>query len=212
MAMLGYYGGTFDPIHQGHLQLALYVQQYCALDQLELIPCHLPPHRAHPGVSSEHRAEMVRLAIAPYPKLGLNLLELAKNSPSYTVETLERLRAEHPNDTLLFMIGMDSLTQLHRWFRYADILKLCHLLVCQRPGYQPDSQETQTLLAKHQIFAVSDLQKQSSGGILILPNPLFDISATAIRSTLQQADTSTASSQQIDSVAAYIQTHQLYQV
>jgi len=212
MAMLGFYGGTFDPIHQGHLQSALYVQQYCQLDRLELIPCHLPPHRAHPGVSSEQRAAMVRLAITPYPKLSLNLLELEKNSPSYTVQTLELLRAQYPNDTLLFVIGMDSLTQFHSWFRYQDILKLCHLLVCQRPGYQPDSIETQALLAAHQLAAVSDLQSKTHGGILILPNPLLDVSATAIRQSLQQSTNGKADALQIDAVAAYILEHQLYQV
>lgn len=212
MAMLGFYGGTFDPIHQGHLQSALYVQQYCQLDRLELIPCHLPPHRAHPGVSSEHRAAMVRLAIAPHPQLALNLLELEKNSPSYTVETLELLRAQYPNDTLLFVIGMDSLTQFHRWFRYQDILKLCHLLVCQRPGYQPDSIETKALLAAHQLQTVSNLQNKTQGGILILPNPLLDVSATAIRQSLQQSANSKGELLQIDAVAAYIKAHQLYQV
>ena len=217
MAMLGFYGGTFDPIHQGHLQSALYVQQYCQLDRLELIPCHLPPHRAHPGVSSEHRAAMVRLAIAPYPKLSLNLLELEKNSPSYTVETLELLRAEHPDDTLLFVIGMDSLTQFHTWFRFQDILKLCHLLVCQRPGYQPESQKTKALLAEHQLQTVRDLHSDSSGGILILSNPMLDVSATAIRKSLQpstngKTDTQPGQLLQIDAVRAYIREHQLYQV
>lgn len=217
MAMLGFYGGTFDPIHQGHLQSAVFVQQYCQLDRLELIPCHLPPHRAHPGVSSEHRAAMVRLAIAPYPQLGLNLLELAKNSASYTVETLELLRAQYPNDTLLFVIGMDSLTQFHRWFRYKDILKLCHLLVCQRPGYQPDSVDTKALLATQQLQSVSELQRKTAGGILILPNPLLDVSATAIRQSLQQsangnADLHQSELTQIASVQAYILEHQLYQV
>ena len=217
MAMLGFYGGTFDPIHQGHLQSAIFVQQYCQLDRLELIPCHLPPHRAHPGVSSEHRAAMVRLAIAPYPQLGLNLLELAKNSASYTVETLELLRAQYPNDTLLFVIGMDSLTQFHRWFRYKDILKLCHLLVCQRPGYQPDGVDTKALLASQQLQSVNELQSKTAGGILILPNPLLDVSATAIRQSLQQSANGNADSHQseltqIASVQAYILEHQLYQV
>lgn len=212
MAMLGFYGGTFDPIHQGHLRSALYVQQYCQLDRLELIPCHIPPHRAHPGVNSEHRAAMVRLAIAPYPQLTLNLLELEKNSPSYTIETLELLRAKYPNDTLLFVIGMDSLTQFHSWFRFQDILKLCHLLVCQRPGYQPELAETRALLAEHQLQTVSDLHIQTAGGILLLPTPLLDVSATAIRRSLQQPDIPPSELLQIDAVSAYIKAHQLYQV
>lgn len=222
MAMLGFYGGTFDPIHQGHVQSALYVQQYCQLDRLELIPCHLPPHRAHPGVSSEHRAAMVQLAIAPYPQLALNLIELAKNSASYTIETLEQLRAQYPNDTLLFVIGMDSLTQFHHWFRYQEILKLCHLLVCQRPGYQPERDETQALLTAHQLKSVSELSDKPAGGILLLPNPPLDVSATAIRKSLQTPDNdhidmALGASQaspllQIEAVQAYILEHRLYQV
>ena len=227
MALLGFYGGTFDPIHQGHLQLALYVQQSCHLDRLELIPCHQPPHRAHPGVSSTHRAEMVRLAIAPFAQLGLNLLELEKNSPSYTIETLEILHRMHPNDQLLFVIGMDSLTQFHHWHRYQDILKLCHLVVCQRPGYQINSAETRTLLAQHQLFSALELTRQPAGGILILQNPLFDISATAIRQSFQHSTPDcdamnvlthqsnsalSAERLQIPAVQAYILTHQLYQV
>ncbi len=212
MALRGLYGGTFDPIHQGHLQLALFVQRYCQLDQLELIPCHLPPHRAHPGVSSEQRAEMVRLAIAPYPQLALNLLELNKHSPSYTVETLEQLHTQHPTDTLLFMIGMDSLLQFHTWHRWRDILKLCHLLVCQRPGYHPNNASTHKLLTNHQLPNVEALQQKTAGGILLLPNPEFDVSATAIRASLQQSTTSPNAALQIDSVSAYIRVHQLYQV
>lgn len=224
---LGFYGGTFDPIHQGHLQLALYVQQYCQIERLELIPCHLPPHRAHPGVSAEHRAQMVRLAIAPYPQLGLNLIELEKNSSSYTVETLEILRTRHPDNPILFVIGMDSLSQFHRWFRYQDVLKLCHLVVCQRPGYQATSADTQLLLANHQVFSTAALSLQPAGGILILPNPLFDISATLIRQSLQQSTHILNRNQQpnqplnaepgidcmqIAAVQAYIRDHQLYQV
>ncbi len=110
------------------------------------------------------------------------------------------------------MIGMDSLTQFHSWFRCLDILKLCHLLVCQRPGYQPESKETKTLLAQHQLFSVGDLHKQPAGGILILPNPMLDVSATAIRKSLQQTANTNVEILQIDSVAAYIQAHRLYQV
>lgn len=226
MAMLGFYGGTFDPIHQGHLQLALYVQQFCQLDQLQILPCHLPPHRAHPGVSSAHRSAMVQLAIAPYPQLQLNRLELDKNAPSYTVETLQQLKQQHPQDTLLFVIGMDSLCQFTRWHRWQDILQLCHLLVCQRPGYQPDDPLTQQLLLQHQASQLSQLQQQPSGLILLLDNPLLDISASEIRAALfsaqpssqpavpasDQAQQSVDPALQICAVSGYIRQHQLYSV
>ncbi|HCU67193.1 MAG TPA: nicotinate-nucleotide adenylyltransferase [Rheinheimera sp.] len=213
MALLGFYGGTFDPIHQGHLQLALYVQQHCQLEQLQLLPCHLPPHRAHPGVSSEHRAAMVELAIAPYPALKLNKLELGKQSPSYTVETLEILRSQHPNDTLCFVIGMDSLCAFTRWHRYQDILSLCHLLVCQRPGYAENAEATM-LLQSYGAQNIQELQSQQAGKILLLQNPLFDISASQIRAGLQQNEPQQTPSPalQIPAVMAYIQQHGLYQV
>lgn len=212
MALLGFYGGTFDPIHQGHLQLALYVQQYCQLKELQLLPCHLPPHRAHPGVSSQHRAKMVELAISPYPHLKLNTLELQKNSASYTVETLELLHQQYADDTLCFVIGMDSLCAFQSWFRYQDILQLCHLLVCQRPGYQPNA-AAQTLLQTYGVSTINELQQQS-GKILLLDNPLFDISATQIRTDFasQNQQNTPAPSLQIPEVLAYINQHQLYQV
>lgn len=212
MALLGFYGGTFDPIHQGHLQLALYVQQHCNLKELQLLPCHLPPHRAHPGVSSLHRARMVELAISPYPQLKLNTLELAKNSASYTVETLELLHQQYPDDVLCFVIGMDSLCAFQSWHRYQDILSLCHLLVCQRPGYQQNA-EARSLVKSHGATDIKELKAQKSGKILLLDNPLFDISATQIRTafTANQQNTP-APSLQIPQVLAYIQQHRLYQV
>lgn len=200
----GFYGGTFDPIHQGHLQSALYVHQACQLDSLDLLPCHLPPHRDTPS-SSAHRAEMVRLAIEPYPGLRLNLLELQRNTPSYTVDTLTQLALQYPADTLCFVIGMDSLCYLTRWHRWQDILAHCHLLVLQRPGYQQTQGDAPALLDQ---FGTSDLQAlraQSSGSILLLQNPPLDVSATTIRSGNAPVE------MQIPAVQAYIRQHQLYQ-
>lgn len=213
MALLGFYGGTFDPIHQGHLQLALYVQQHCGLKTLQLLPCHLPPHRAHPGVNSEHRAKMVELAIAPYPQLQLNPLELGKQSPSYTVETLEALHRQHPDDTLCFVIGMDSLCAFHSWHRYRDILNLCHLLVCQRPGYTLNA-EAEKLLLAYGAQSINELKTQQASKILLLQNPLFDISASQIRAGISPnvPQQRPEPALQIPAVMRYIEQHRLYQV
>lgn len=199
----GFYGGTFDPIHQGHLLSALYVQQACQLDSLDLLPCHLPPHRDSPS-SSTHRAEMVRLAIAPYPQLQLNLLELQRDTPSYTVDTLTALRRQYPSDILCFVIGMDSLCYFTRWHRWRDILALCHLLVLQRPGYSAASGDAPALLQQFGCPSVSALRDTKHGHILLLQNPPVDVSATAIRSG------EAAPAQQIPAVQAYIELHGLY--
>lgn len=199
----GFYGGTFDPIHQGHLLSALYVQQACQLDSLDLLPCHLPPHRDSPS-SSAHRAEMVRLAIAPYPQLRLNLLELKRDTPSYTVDTLTELKQQYPADILCFVIGMDSLCYFTRWHRWPEILALCHLLVLQRPGYSAASGDAPGLLQQFGCPSVTALREAKHGHILLLQNPPVDVSATAIRSG------EAAPAQQIPAVQAYIQQHGLY--
>lgn len=199
----GFYGGTFDPIHQGHLQSALYVQQACQLDSLDLLPCHLPPHRDSPS-SSTHRAEMVRLAIAPYPQLQLNLLELQRDTPSYTVDTLTELKQQYPADILCFVIGMDSLCYFTRWHRWEDILALSHLLVLQRPGYSAASGDAPKLLQQFGRQSTAALREAPHGHILLLQNPPVDISATAIRSGEAPAN------QQIVAVQAYIDQHGLY--
>lgn len=199
----GFYGGTFDPIHQGHLQSALYVQQACQLDSLDLLPCHLPPHRDSPS-SSAHRVEMVRLAIAPYPQLQLNLLELERDTPSYTVDTLTELRRQYPADILCFVIGMDSLCYFTRWHRWPDILALCHLLVLQRPGYSAASGDAPGLLQQFGSQSVAALREFSNGKILLLQNPPVDVSATAIRNGAAPA------TQQIGAVQDFIRQHGLY--
>lgn len=202
--LAGFYGGTFDPIHQGHLQVALYVQQTCRLDSLTLLPCHLPPHRAH-SASSTHRAAMVELAIAPYPQLQLSRLELAREQPSYTVDTLQQLATATPAAQLCFVIGMDSLQTFTRWHRWQDILQRCHLIVVQRPGYSAEDGDAPVLLQQFGLTDIAALQTQHNGGILLLDNPHWPVSATAIRQGRQP------DAWQIASVQDYIRQHHLYQ-
>lgn len=212
MALLGFYGGTFDPIHQGHLQSALFVVEQCQLSALQLIPCHLPPHRTTPGVHSQHRAAMVELAIAPYPQLALNRIELDKNSPSYTVETLELLQQQYPNDQLLFVIGMDSLLSFPNWHRPNDILQLCHLIVLQRPGYPQPNLQQQPFWQHRLVDSLATLRLFQSGKVLILDNPQLDIAASDIRQCWHDPMQAATDKRQIPAVTTYIQQHGLYQV
>ncbi len=208
LKLRGFYGGTFDPIHQGHLQLALYVQRHCQLSQLDLLPCHIPPHRTAPGSSSEHRAAMVRIAIADYPKLQINELELNKNLPSYTVDTLRILKQQYPNDALCFLLGMDSLCNFKSWHQYQLILDLAHLIVLQRPGYEVVTGDAPSLLDTYQVASLSDLCEHMAGKILVLDNPTYNISASQIRGQYQQNQLDP--SLQIPAVQQYIEQHQLY--
>ena len=206
--LIGIFGGTFDPIHQGHLACARYVLEHCALDQLQFMPCHMPPHRASPGVSAQQRATMVELAIADESAMVLQPLELDRDSPSYTAESLALLQHSMPTSTLAFVIGMDSLCYLTKWYHWQRILELGHLIVCQRPGYSREDGDAPALLRKYAASPAA-LHQHKHGKIIELNNPDFSPSATAIREALAQ------NRQNISELALpvlnYIQQHRLYQ-
>ncbi|MDP4946457.1 MAG: nicotinate-nucleotide adenylyltransferase [Alishewanella sp.] len=205
--LLGIFGGTFDPIHRGHLACARYVVEHCALKQLALMPCHLPPHRATPGVSSEQRAAMVKLAIANEPTMRLERLELNRTSPSYTVDSLRTLKQQQPDTTLAFIIGMDSLQYFTKWHQWLQILELAHLIVCRRPGYSADQGDAPMLLARYGA-TLSQLQQQDAGKILLLDNPDFYESATFVRQQL--ASDRLVQAMLPAEVLEYIRQHALY--
>lgn len=206
---IGILGGTFDPVHNGHIACAAYVQQHCLLDEVRLMPCHLPPHRATPGVSGEQRAAMVQLAIAAYPRLKLERLELDRQSPSYTVDSLQLLTERTTDSHFYFIIGMDSLCYFRSWKNWPGILERAHLLVCQRPGYSQSEGDAPALLQQFGVPDLTTLRQTASGHILLLPNPLADISASRIR---RQLSVGQNSSETLDpAVLNYIQTQQLYQ-
>ncbi|MEH8020044.1 MULTISPECIES: nicotinate-nucleotide adenylyltransferase [Rheinheimera] len=211
---IGILGGTFDPVHYGHISCANYVQQHCGLDEVRLMPCHLPAHRETPGVSAEQRAVMVKLAIQLYPKLQLERLELDKHSPSYTIDSLKLLTANEPNSQFYFIIGMDSLCYFRQWKDWQNILQYAHLLVCERPGYSADDGDAPFMLSHYGVTDIK-LQRQAKAGcILVLKNPLADISASEIRQQLRQPSlniTSLCTKTLDPAVLNYIQTQQLYQ-
>lgn len=181
---IGILGGTFDPVHNGHISCAQFVQQYCQLTQVRLMPCHLPAHRATPGVSSQHRAAMVQLAINDKPELALEMLELNKTTPSFTVDSLQLLHARQPQCHYHFIIGMDSLCYFRSWKDWQHILQLANLLVCQRPGYSATQGDAPALLAEYEAGSVGQIHSRP-GQILLLPNPQSDISASEIRQQLK---------------------------
>lgn len=182
------YGGTFDPIHYGHLKSVTALAEEVSLHQVIIMPNNVPPHRPQPQASSEQRKKMVELAIADNPLFTLDCRELERSTPSWTVETLEQIREEKGTlQPLAFIIGQDSLVSLPRWHRWESLLSLCHLLVCQRPGY-PLTMETTALqewLDAHRTDSVEQLHQQAAGKIFMAPTPLYDISATTIRARLE---------------------------
>lgn len=205
------YGGTFDPIHYGHLKPVEALAKQVALQQVTIMPNNVPPHRAQPLANSEQRKTMVELAIAGNPLFKLDDRELQRETPSYTVETLEQLRSEiGAEQPLSFIVGQDSLLSLQRWHRWETLLTLCHLLVCQRPGYSlsMNTPEEQQWLEAHQTGSVEELHNQPAGKIYLAQTPMYDISATAIRQRLEQHQT--CDDLLPPAVAEFIRQHHLY--
>lgn len=131
---VGIFGGTFDPVHIGHLRLALELKQQLGLDEMRLVPCHRPPHRDAPQVSSAQRVEMLRLALQSCPELQLDERELQRDKPSYTYDTLCELRAEVGDEvSLVLCMGEDAFAGLATWHRWQELLELAHIAVIARP-------------------------------------------------------------------------------
>lgn len=213
VAPLGLLGGTFDPIHHGHLRLAEEAADACGFQQVTLIPAALPNLRDAPATPAVHRLEMTRLAAAGNPRLAVDGRELQRSGTSYTVDTLQELRAELGMAvSLTLILGADAFLRLPRWHRWQELFELCHVLVAARPGYDLDGKagETQALAAEWQTrkSATAALAGVPAGCIARLDSPLLEISATDLRARLAQG----ASVRYLlpDAVVDYIAVHHLY--
>jgi nicotinate-nucleotide adenylyltransferase len=132
---IGIYGGTFDPVHYGHLRTALEVREKLGLDQMRLIPCREPPHRPAPAATPEQRLHLLHLALrGGDPRLIADDRELARPGPSYMVDTLASLREEFPTASLCLVVGADAFRGLDRWHRWQSLFELAHVVVMGRPG------------------------------------------------------------------------------
>ena len=211
---IGLLGGTFNPIHWGHLLPTKTVMETLNLSRIMLIPAHRPPHKQTPGVQSDKRANMVKLACEHMQQqqtchFEVNTLELDRNEPSYTVQTLKILQQQNPNTPLCFLMGMDSLINLHTWYQFEQVIELCHIVVSRRPGYQlADSSPAATLLATRQTQNPQDLRATLGGRIYLADIEPIDISSSQIREYI-------AADKAVDqllpsNVLAYINQMQLY--
>jgi nicotinate-nucleotide adenylyltransferase len=212
---LGILGGTFDPIHYGHLELAREVREALPLAALRLIPAGTPPHRVAPVASATDRLAMVRLAAADYPGLEVDEREILRKGPSYTVVTLEELRAEAPSRPLALIVGADALAGLPQWHRWREIFELAHIVAVARPGKMPADALAPELAREWQRrFSddAQDLLRRPAGAILVQPITEHPIAASAIRAELARGREGVAAVSGLlpPSVLAYIERNQLY--
>jgi len=178
-------GGTFDPVHFGHLRPALEVQQALGIASVHLLPCRIPPHRNPPHASAEQRLELLRLAVADEPALQIDERELRRDGPSYMVDTLESIRAERPGESLCLALGMDAFSGLDSWHRWQAIKDLCHMVVMQRPGNAwPQQGSVADWVNEARVDDVKNLEATTAGCILGVPVTQLAISSTYIRELL----------------------------
>lgn len=192
--MIGVFGGTFDPVHYGHIKPALSVKQTLNLNQLRFVPNRLPPHRAEPWLDAEQRLLLLKTALKDYPDVIIDERELKRDGPSYMVDTLGSIKQDFPAETLCLIIGMDAFFGITSWFKWRLLFDLCHIVVTQRPGFDCHTIEQHFDSTDYDFIAprlttdMHELSKQECGKILLQSVPQLDISSTRIRSGLLKGE------------------------
>jgi nicotinate-nucleotide adenylyltransferase len=211
MKPIGILGGTFDPVHCGHLRIALDALQMLDLQEVRLLPCQQSPLRDAPDVSGEQRLAMLEAAIAGEPGLVADGRELQREGQSYTVDTLQSLRGDFPQTPLCLIIGMDAFLDFAQWKDWQQIFTLAHIVVVQRPGseLQFKSAALQQQFEQRRCQRADELASSQAGRIYLLEATRLDISATQIRALVDAGKS--ARYLLPDAVWQYIQQHRLYQ-
>jgi nicotinate-nucleotide adenylyltransferase len=210
--MIGIYGGTFDPVHFGHLRPALDVLQVLQLDQVRFIPCGIPPHRSSPLATAQQRAQMVQLAIAAQPKFVLDDREITRQGKSYMVDTLMSLRQEFATTDLCLIVGIDAFNEFDSWKDWQTIINTTKLVIAHRPSYPLKEQRWKPALseyvAQHQQTDTAQFGECRAPAVFFCPVTQLEISSTRIRESLSAGLEATYLLPA--SVIEYIRQHKLY--
>ena len=217
MQLVGLLGGTFNPIHFGHLRMAQELVDALNLSEVRFIPSANPPHKSMPTVSAKHRAAMVQLAIADNPLFKLDTRELERIGASYTIDTLISLREELSQEdkqpiSLCLIIGSDAFMHLNTWARWQELLSYCHIILVQRPTASKQAKLTDELavfLQDHYTEDLDDLTNNAAGYIHMQAITPMEISSTNIRNALIKK----LSTRYLvpEKVIDYLVKHKLYQ-
>ena len=204
--LIGLYGGTFDPVHMGHINAANAVKQHLGLDEVRLVLNAQPAHKEVGCAPSEHRWAMLKAACANRAGLVADNTELRRGGRSYTIDTLRTFQQQNPNDTLCWIVGEDSFATLPSWHRWQDMLDYCNFIVLNRPGQSASWPPQLTALCNdHQC---PQLDPSRSGQIVKLDLPMLEISSTEIRQCIASGQ---CVADMIDAdVDEYIRDNELY--
>ncbi|MCL2873211.1 MAG: nicotinate-nucleotide adenylyltransferase [Betaproteobacteria bacterium] len=211
---VGFLGGTFDPVHEGHLAIARAVGVHFGLDQVRLVPAQAPVHRPAPVASAADRLAMLRLAVAPYPELAIDTREFDSRERNYTLLTLQSLRAELPEAALLWIIGEDAFALLPGWHRWRELFDAANFVVINREGSGVSShwpQALQAAVATRWADSKQALTVNKAGLVCRLTLPPQPASSTKIRAALAAGRADDITDLLPTAVLAYIARHGLYQ-
>lgn len=203
------FGGTFDPVHRGHLAAAAAVNAELAPDEFRFLPAGDPPHRPHTFAAPEHRLRMLELALEPYPWATIDRQELDREGPSWMSLTLANLRERYPEDALILLLGQDSANGLDTWHDWRRIPGLAHLVIMTRPGESPEyGPELAAEIERRRVADPACLGEQPGGMVWPAPVPPVPVSSTGLRG--QRAAPGALRAMVPDPVADYIERHGLY--
>jgi len=182
---IGLFGGTFDPIHFGHLRTAFELLQALKLAQVRFLPTGNPPHREEPLAASELRLEMVRAAVAGQAGFTVDDREIRRSGVSYSIDTLTELRREYPERSLCLLLGMDAFLGMPTWHRWSEIFQLCHVVVAHRPGWRaPITGPLGEVMVDHGTGSVRDLHTSAAGRIYVRAVTQLEIASTDLRALI----------------------------
>lgn len=206
---IGILGGTFDPIHNGHIELALQILQQTPVETIKLLPCFQPVHKERLYASAIDRVAMIEIAIRSYPDLQLDRTEIERGGASYMIDTLTSLSMRLPLTPLCLILGQDAFSRFSSWKRWIDLFSLAHIIVANRPDSHPVyPSELAAQVEQRRIDDPQLLTKQLAGSILWVDIPPIAISATKIRSRIHTRQSiEDLVPQDIDT---YIYEHHLY--
>ena len=187
MQPIGLFGGTFDPLHYGHLRTAFELWQALKLAEVRFMPTGSPPHREQPLSPAQLRLEMVKAAVADQPAFVVDDREVRRTGVSYSVDTLTELRAEYPQRSLCLLLGMDAFLGLPNWHRWRELLDLAHIIVAHRPGWRaPTMGPLGEVMVDRGTGSVRDLHEQRAGRIYVHAVTQLEISSTELRQLISQ--------------------------
>ncbi|MFT3907365.1 MAG: nicotinate-nucleotide adenylyltransferase [Steroidobacteraceae bacterium] len=185
MGPIGLFGGTFDPIHFGHLRTAFELWQALKLDEVRFLPTGNPPHREAPLASAEQRLAMVRAAVAGQKSFVVDDREIRRSGVSYSVDTLTELRGEYPERSLCLLLGMDAFLGMPNWHRWRDIFELAHVIVAHRPGWKaPMTGPLGELMVDRGTGSVRELHSARAGRVYVHGVTQLEIASTDLRSLI----------------------------